>query len=493
MEDAKKRQLKNTGHYLSLVVITYCFPFLTLPFFTRALTPEDYGILAMSGIFGLFLTACSNLGLVSVYQRNYFEYREDRTKAAALLYSTICFVIAFFLVEWGLSFLFRDKISMFLYQRKGMEQVFLIDGIGYFLVGLIQYYYYYFQNSEDAKSYGRYSIATMVITTAASFLLVVYLRIGVMGMVYAKLLGVGSIFLLLSVRFLRELPFAWDSVILTASLKLSLPLTPNIFSKMFMKQFDKYMINVLSTLGQVGIYNVGEKFAYTTFAFMTALDQVYIPHIYNEMFTNKKGGEAIGKYLTPFFYLSLFFCFAVAVFAEEVIVVLTPQPYHGAINIVMILSMSYALMFFGKQPQLFYAGKTKLLSVLLIFNMVMNVGFNFMLIYRFGAIGAAVSALAVGLIFTPVYMFFCQKHYRIEWEQTKLFALLGFFFSSICGLLFLRPHISYLEALGVKVVLFSIYVYMGFSFGIITKKRMRFVWDAVAVKLKSLLLKQESI
>jgi len=486
MEDVKEKQLKNAGHYLLLVVIAYCFPFLTLPFFTRVLVPEDYGVLAMSGMFGMFLTTCSNLGLVSVYQRNYFQYREDRKKTAALFYPMVVFVSAFFLIIWGLSFIFRDAISMFLYQHKGMERVFLIDGLGSFLIGLSQYYFYYFQNSEDAKSYVWYSAMTMVLTTAASLLLVLYFRMGVMGMVYAKLIGAGSIFLLLNARFLRELPFAWDMDILKASLKLSLPLAPNTFSKVFMKQFDKYMINILSTLGQVGIYNIGEKFAYISFAFMTALDQVYIPHIYKEMFKHKeRGGKSIGKYLTPFFYCSLFFCFIVAAFAEETIMLLTPQAYHGAINIVMILSMSYALMFFGKQPQLLYAGKTKLLAVLLILNVLMNVGFNFVLIHRFGAIGAAVSALAVGLIFTPIYMVFCQKHYRIEWEQTKIFILLGFFFSSVCGLLFVRPHISYLEALEVKAILLGIYIYMGFGFEIITNGRIRFVRDVIITKLKS--------
>jgi len=486
IKDVKERQLKNTGQYVLLVVTTYFFPLLTLPFFTRVLVPEDYGVLAMSGMFGMFLTSFSNLGLVGIYQRNYFQYRDDRTKIATLFYTTICFVSAFFILLWGLSFVFQDVVSMFLYQRKGMGKVFLIDGLGTFLTGLSQYYFYYFQNSENAKSYVRYSLMVMVLTTGASLLLVLYFRTGVMGMVYGKFIGVGSILILLHAKFLRELPFAWDKDILKASLKLSLPLVPNTFSKIFMKQFDKYMINILSTLGQVGIYNMGDKIAYTAFAFMTALDQVYVPHIYKEMFKGEEGGgKTIGKYLTPFFYCSLFFCFVVAVFAEEIIILLTPPAYYGAINIVMILSMAYALMFFGKQSQLLYAGKMKLLAVLLILNVLMNVGFNFMLIHRFGAIGAAASALAAGLIFTPIYMFFCQKHFRIEWEQAKIFILLGFFFSSVCSLLFVRSHISYLAVLAVKVILLVSYIYIGFVFEIITKNRIRFVRHVIVGKIKS--------
>ncbi len=43
-------QIKNSFYYLSSVLLGNAISFLTLPFFTRALTPNDYGLLALTQV-----------------------------------------------------------------------------------------------------------------------------------------------------------------------------------------------------------------------------------------------------------------------------------------------------------------------------------------------------------------------------------------------------------------------------------------------------------
>ena len=62
-------------------IIWYSFPFLvrslipliSLPFFTRYLLPDEFGSLALSIIYGVFIVGLINLGLITIFERNYFE------------------------------------------------------------------------------------------------------------------------------------------------------------------------------------------------------------------------------------------------------------------------------------------------------------------------------------------------------------------------------------------------------------------------------------
>ena len=116
------------------------------------------------------------------------------------------------------------------------------------------------------------------------------------------------------------------------------------------------MIGLLNTVGGVGVYSIGQKVAYIVFTYMTAIQNVFSPQVYKRMFEEgEEGGESVGRYLTPFLYISIAVALLISLFSEEIISILTPESYHDSIDIVIVLSMLYGSYFFGKQPQLIFA------------------------------------------------------------------------------------------------------------------------------------------
>src|SRR3989339_1625856 len=132
-----------------------------------------------------------------------------------------------------------------------------------------------------------------------------------------------------------------------------------------------------------------------------------------------KGGESIGRYLTPFAYASIFPALLISLFSEEVISILTPQSYHGAIDIVIVLSMLYGSYCFGKQPQLVFAKKTYITSILTLLSISLNIGINIPFVMKWGAIGAAWGTLLSGLISGTVSFVVSQHYYEIKWAYKK--------------------------------------------------------------------------
>ena len=142
---------------------------------------------------------------------------------------------------------------------------------------------------------------------------------------------------------------------------------------------------MLASVGSAGIYTIGQRMSYLVFAYMTAMENVFAPEVYRRMFNDgAAGGRSIGRYLTPFAYVSFAVALVVSLFSEEALFLLTPAAYHGAVPVVNLLTLYYASMFFGKQPQLVYARKTFLLSVLTMISLTLNVAFTIVGVRQLG-------------------------------------------------------------------------------------------------------------
>lgn len=472
----KAKQIKNTGLYLVPVVVSNVLPLITLPIFTRLLTKEDYGVWALAQVYAIFVTGIANFGLTIGYERNYFEQREP-AKAAGLLYTTLLFVFSALFLFGGITYLWQQALARLVIGSPDYASILFWSYCATAVVGLKNYYLIYFKNAENARAYTWYTIDETLLGLAISLALVAWLRIGVIGLIWGQLAASSLITVILTVRFVRTLPVTFNRAALRDSLRISLPLTPRIFFGVIGTQFDKYMLGLLNTLGGAGIYNIAQKIANAVFTCMTAIQNVYSPQVYRRMFSpNAEEGRAIGRYLTPFLYVSALVGLLVALFAEEMLGLLTPKEYHNGSDVVTILSLLYVTYFFGKQPQLIYAKKTFLTSILTLGGIGLNVVINILFINHWGLIGAAWGALISGSITGAVSFFLAQHYYRIYWEYGKIgLILLILFGSGLMVILLRQADIPYAIRAAAKLLALSGYGYLGSRLDILVWRNLLLV------------------
>ena len=453
------------------VVVSNLLPLVTLPIFTRVLTKEDYGVWALAQVYAIFMTGVANFGLTTGYERNFFEHREPG-KAAGLLYATLLFVATTLFIFGLLTYLFKHELAHLLVGSAEYANILFWTYCAVAVMGLKNYYLTYFKNTENARAFIWYTIDETVVALCFALIFVVWLRVGIIGMVWGQLLASSLIMGILTFRFTRTLPFSFNGPALKESLRLSLPLTPRIFFGVIGSQFDKYMLGLVDTLGGAGIYNIAQKIANAVFTCMTAIQNVYSPQVYQRMFSsNVEEGRTIGRYLTPYLYVSAFVGLLIALFAEEIIGLLTPKDYHGAVDIVTILSLLYVTYFFGKQPQLIYAKKTFLTSVLTVGSIGLNVLINIPFIQQWGAVGAAWGTLLSGLITGAVAFFLSQHYYRIYWEYGKIGLIFLILFGSGVTVILLRQvDVPYGIRAVAKLISLSGYCYLGMKLNILTRQ-----------------------
>lgn len=472
--DAEK-QIRDSVLYLLPLIVSNLIPFLTLPIFTRILTREDYGVLALAQVYAVFVGGIANFGMNAAYERNYFQYRQDPEQSGRLLFSSLLFVISSTAVLGILTGLYRAPLSAWLIGSAAHGEILFWAFLSQCAINLVIFYQLSLRNAGESVPYLGYTVAISLINLLASLYFVAVERIGVIGLVYASLIANGAVFVLLSCRYARTWPLAWSWPLLLDCLTISYPLTPRIFLGAMSQQFDKYMIGVMSTLGGVGVYRIGQQVASLAFSYMTQLEHVFIPGTYRRMFDlQEEGKEAAGRYLTPFFYVSIAVAFLICLFAEEVITLLTPPAFHDAIDIVTILSLYYGVFFFSKITgiQLVYLKKTHITSLLTLSALALNVAINIPFIYQWGAIGAAWGTMLAGIVSCSVSFCVAQHYYGIRWEYRKIAPVLLLFFSAALLTVTLRPCLEYPQRLLLKLLLAGAYVYTGVWLRVITAENI---------------------
>lgn len=468
---SQARQFKSGALYLFATLVDSVVPVITLPVFTRILSVEDYGALALAQVYALFAGGLANCGLNTAYNRNYFQYSHDKIQTGQLFFSTILFVALSSCVFGLPTFWGRELLSAFVIRSPHYGGLLFWSFCGNCLINLRLYFLTYLRNVERPKQYIANTILISGLNLLLSLYFVVALRIGVMGIVFAQVISSSAVLIILLIQLKQELPFGFNRTMLLEELKIGAPLLPMIAFGVVNNHFDKYMVGLLSTVGGVGVYSIGQKIAMLIFTFTTSLQNVFSPRIYKKMFEGKKESAAeIGQYTTPFAYIVALMALLLVLFAEEAVWLLMPPPFYGAIDIIILLSLFYTLLFFGKinGDQLIYAKKTMMTSVIIMGGAVVNVIFNIPFILKWGAVGAAGATLVSRVVTGGIVFKVAQHFYRIDWEYRKLGIIFAILFAAASFLLVLRSlPVPYSLRVILKIVMLGGYGYVGVKIGLI--------------------------
>lgn len=481
----KERQIKNTLIYIVPNLVAGILPVVTLPIFTRVLTVSDYGMYALAGIYAIVLSGIVNFGLTTSYERNFFQYK-DKSKSSELLYSTLAFVMITFLTTVLFTYIFRKPIAKVFIGSTNYSGLLFWVFLSTVIMSFKHYFLIYFKNTGRAKDFVVYTLDETLIGVVLSLFFVVYLKSGVIGLAWGQCFASVIILSVLIVRFLKVMPpcFGWE--VLKDSLKISLPLTPRIFVGVISTQLNKYILNLLNTIGGVGVFSIAQRIANGTFIFMTAIQNVFNPQVYKKMFGSEpSAGKDIGRYLTPFVYFSIFICLLVSLFSEEAVKLLTGPSFHSAAPLISILSMYYGLLFFGKVngTQLIYRRKTFITSILTIMDIVIGVAISIPFIIKSGVVGAAWATFFGGLTTGSAAFIISQHYFHIEWETKKIVTIYTVFFASSLLVLFtMNGFVGYWLSFVMKLLCVFVYIFLGIKLNIINSQNLKILRDIMSFK-----------
>lgn len=465
------QQLKSSSAYTLAVVFTTAVPVLTLPIFARVLTKEDFGILALSEIYAVFVAGIAFLGSSIAFDRNFFAYAKDQVRLSQLIYSILAFVCFNFIILLMCTIFWGEAIAQFLFRIPGQTTVLTLDLCGTFFASVFDLFLAFYRNSKRPSVYLKFSLINCVLYLGLSLLFLLGFHWSVTGILLSKFVSLFILSIVLLIQIHRECPFHFSWVALKEAWAISLPLTPRIFLGVFSARIDRYLINILGSLGGVGIYSIGQKIGYLVFAFENALENVFQPHAYQQMFDDpKKAQKEIGEYLAPFFYAATGGALLLVLFCQEIMGIVLPKSYAGVNYVVMIFSAYYVVLFFSKigSMQLIYLKKTYITSALLLVTYGVNIVMSIFFIKHWASLGAAYATLVTGIIMTALTCLVAQHFYRILWPHLKIAAIfMAFIIASIVAWNVSVMNVPLFISLLIKIILICLYGLMGLKLSLI--------------------------
>ena len=284
----KKNNFINKFLILQLpYAVTSLIPILSLPIFTKFLSTEDYGILALANVYGILFGGLSNLGLTVAFERNFFQLTK-KINQINLMWS--CLILSMLILGFfsSLTFFFHNALTNLFFNTNFKGKILFYALLFTGLKNSIQFFYVFMINNKLITKFAFISMIETIIVTTCSIIFVSKFNLGVSGYISGQVTGVSLILIFLSILYILKNGFSINILLLKNALIFGLPLTPRVFFNSLSTQFDKYLLGYFNSLGVTGLLNIAQKISYSSNNFLSSLQNLYGPELYNLYYKKKK-------------------------------------------------------------------------------------------------------------------------------------------------------------------------------------------------------------
>lgn len=467
--------------YSTSSILARGMSFITVPLFTRVLTPTDYGALDLLSYVILLGPLILGLSLDQAVARFYIDTEDvfEKKKIAStviLHYTIIIFALVLLLLPTAPWF-----SSIWLQNQVDLSTIIIV-----FICMYIRSLYYAANNQLKwmflSKKFTICNVGYVIVSTCASLYFVVILHMGVKGVFLGQILG-GIIFTILSLYYGRgAYAFIFDWQIYKKLIAYSGPLVPASISFFLMQYVDRFALKELTSLRDVGIYGIGARVASLIQLMLMGFQGAYNPLVIKH-YKDPNAPENFAKVLNYFFVGTLIMLVIVSIFGKEILIILTTPAFYEGYTVVPLLAGSAILssiaIYFTQG--IIIAKKTKYRAYINIGGVVLNVVLNITLIHFFGFIGAALATFISFLIMAVIAMKISQKYYFVPYEWNRIFPVLFFVMCSIVSIFVIKvPQIGLELLFKFSIVFITLFSFL--LFGLIRREDL--------LKIKLVIIKQ---
>jgi O-antigen/teichoic acid export membrane protein len=433
-----KQQILNLGKD-SLIyglgsVITRFIGFFTLPLFTTYLKPEEYGVLAMLALLTLVAQPVFSLGLSAAMGTSYFE-RDDLLNKSKTVWTTFAMntVTATLLV--AISWLFPVTLGQLVRLPAEYSPLVGLTLTGAALGILVTSFIQRVQFEKQARLYVVATFASALTAILVSVITVVYLRLGVKGIVVGQLAGniaTALVFMLIGTRGTKPL-VSW--VMAKELLRQGLPLVPSFAFLFVLMHANKFILEQEAGLEAVGIYSIGFNFGMAISVLTGGIATAWYPFFMSYMDRQSEARLLFGRVLTTYVFGVGLVCLFFFLAAKPAVAMLTNESFHSAYAIVGCVAFAnFAQTLFNFfLPGIYFSKEIRYLPVVQGLAAFVSLPVNYLFIVNLGVLGAGIglavnSFLMVGLMFG--WNFLNRKRYLvIEYEWCRITSFMVGFFS----------------------------------------------------------------
>ena len=396
--------------------------FLTLPIFSRLLSPEEFGVYNVFASYDLILFVIMGLALHTSIQSANLEFRgkiNSYTSSISLIY------ILNGLIGLAVAILFRQQLGQLLDLPPATLTLLVL---GSFSSAVITLYNTRISLEYSYKKYLLVSACSSFFNIALSLVLIltVFSEDRAMGRIVGSVLPAFIIALVLLASFFRKEKFRYSKVYWKFGVKYSLPIVPHGISQMLLNQCDRIMIRSLVSDAAAGIYSLAGNIKLVLTIIIESVTTSWNTWFFSQV--DQGGKQAIQKRASQLMVLFFILTTGLMALSPELVWLLGGKEYALSRYVAIPLVLdAFALFLYNLVvPAQYYAKKTTYIMAGTVAAAVVNVILNYVFIRLYGFIAAAYTTLAS-------YLLFAALHYVISGRLMKFFVVPLGRMLAVCG------------------------------------------------------------
>jgi O-antigen/teichoic acid export membrane protein len=393
--------------------------FLLLRVYVQYLSPADYGILALLGSVEAITKLFFRWGVDGSFMRFWYDCEDDAAKQR--LSSTLFF---FLLALNGLLLAAAVIGAPFLAEWLGASgytlalQLVLLNT---FAIGFTFIPFHVLRMQQRAREFSLLAFARSAGTLLLRLALVVGLGYGVMGVVIADIVVTAVVLAFMLRWFAPLIRPVFSLQILRESLAFGLPRVPHGFAQQIIAVGDKFVLNMFVPLSQIGVYAMGVSVGLIQKVFLAAFEYAWAPFYYATV--RERGAERVFSAVTTYGVAVLALMTAgLSAIAADLLTVVTHGQYTSAAGVVAWTSLGvfFQGIYLMTSIGLNITRHTQYYPVATAISAAANIALNFLLIPRYGIMGAAYANGAAYALQAAIAFAFSQRFYPIRYEVGRL-------------------------------------------------------------------------
>ena len=401
-------------------VATNIVSLLLLPIYTRYLTPSDYGVIAMLLTIEAVSKVVFRWGVDTAFMRLYYDCAGPAARQR--LASTIFF---FLLVVNGALLAAAVAASGWLSQQlfSTSQQGLLIALV---LVNTFVGGFYFIplqvlRIGEHSRQYIALVFARSAGTLVVRLILVIGLKLGVFGVVLADIVVTAIFTPVLAFWFAPLIRFAFSRPMLDDALKFGLPRIPHAVANQMIGLADRYFLNAFATLRDVGVYSIGASFGLAPKLFLGAFEAAWTPFFLGLM-KERDAPRIFGAMSTYVFAVLVLIVAGLCAVATDVLRLTTTSQFHAAAEVTpwIALGVLFQGLYLLGSIGLVITKRTAWYPLATGIAAGVSLLSNYLLIPRFGVLGAAWSNAIAYATLAGVTGTVSWRLYPVQYEWSRL-------------------------------------------------------------------------
>ena len=412
-----KKTFWHAGIYTIGIILNRAVSFVMLPVYTRFLTPSDYGILELLEATLDIVSIIAGLGILAGLSKFYYSSESEDDKKG-IVSTVFILIISFYSVGCFLGVLSSPFISELVFKTREYTYYVRITFVNLFLQILFAVPAAFIRTEQRSAFFVGISSVNLLLQLFLNILFLVHMHMGVRGVLYSTLLSsfiMGSVLTLYTFRKVG-LRFSPDKA--RRLMRFGYPFVFTGLAAFITTFSDRYFLNFYRDVAEVGIYSLAYKFGFLLMTFPVRP----LLNIWNvqrfEVLAKGEYEQTFNRFLAWFCVITLSVALLISMAVRDVLVVMAAPSFWTAHSIVPIIVFAY---FFQACTDFFnfgiyQSGRTKHAAYGTVLAAVVIVGLSFLLIPRFGAMGAAWATLISFFVRLLYFYHASQRLFRIRYR-----------------------------------------------------------------------------